>query len=115
MAKIEWRGNEIKNKMRSATRQGIDVTLASCVNTGKTFVLVETAVLQGSLMFKPAQDEGNEIVGHWGSFDVDYAIYQEIGPVSGVKIWNYKPYLRPSADQHYPELAGNIKSRYGSV
>ena len=103
-----WFGNRIKDKWLEAARQAIDETMADCVNTAKPLTPVRTGTLQGSERFEPAEVKGDEVVGEWGSFDVNYAIYVETG--SRGRFGRYM--LRQAADQHYPELKENIRRRY---
>ena len=48
------------------------------------------------------------MAGRWGSFDVNYALVQEILPEP-----RGRPYLRPAADQEYPKLKARLKARMG--
>ena len=107
--KLDWRGDEIKSRLLKAARQGIDETMADCVTDAKRETPVRTGTLQGSVRFEPAEVRGNEAKGTWGSFDVSYAIYVEIGTRGrpGVNM------LRDAADENYPKLDGNIRSRFG--
>lgn len=95
-----------------AIRNGMDETMAACVTMAKRLVRVDTANLQGSIQMRPAQTNGSKTRGEWGSYNVDYAIYQEIGPVTGVRNWSYTPYLRPSRDAEYPRLVERIRKHY---
>ena len=56
---------------------------------------------------RPAKVVADGIVGLWGSFDVNYAIYVEMGTGR----MRAQPYLRPAADHQYPMLAERIKRR----
>lgn len=108
---IKWNGDETKAKARKAVHDGIaEVVLGQCIATSKTLVRVDTAYLQGSIQ---ARDDsaGDNVKFTWGSFNVDYAIYQEIGPAGGSRVWGYTPYLRPSADENYPKIIPAIKAR----
>jgi hypothetical protein len=98
---LAWRGGAIVGRTKHATRQGLEETLARCVTMAMGLVRVEFGTLQGSLRYEML---GNE-EGEWGSFDVNYALFQELGT------WKMtaKPYLRPSADFEYPMLAARIR------
>lgn len=99
---LDWKGKGVQDKLLQATKDGIDTTMAAGVEEAKIRVNVRTGILQGSIRFEPARQEGARVVGRWGSFDVNYAIPQELGP-------NGRPYLRPASDLVYPLLAENIK------
>jgi hypothetical protein len=106
MSKVKWFGKQIMAKVEKAEMGAIDETCASCVPLAKDRVHVKTRILQGSIQFRPAQRDGKRIVGKWGSFDVNYALWQEVCPEP-----TGKPYLRVSADIEYPKLAARIKAR----
>lgn len=80
--------------------------MGECILQAKGLVHVDTATLQGSIRLETARAEGNGARGQWGSFDVGYAIFQELLPPSR----GGKAYLRPSADANYPHLAGHIRA-----
>ena len=107
--RLDWKGDEVKKRWLEAARQGIEETMAACVVDAKRETPVRTGTLQGSVRFEPAKVRGNEAKGTWGSFDVNYAVYVEVGTRGrpGVNM------LRDSADENYPKLAGNIRSRFG--
>lgn len=124
---LRWRGDEVQRRVERATRLGIDETTSACVNRSKVLAPVKTATLQGSIQMRPAERDARGWVGRWGSFDVRYAIFVEIGtrphridsPVYMPGIgWRYiglhpgtrpQPYLRPSADAIYPTLPARIR------
>ena len=105
---VEWRGAQVLDKLLKAVKDGIDETMAECVTEAVRIVPVDTTTLQGSLRVEPAEISRNEVVGEWGSFDVDYAIYVELGTYK----MRAQPYLRPSADREYPHLKGRIARRF---
>lgn len=108
MSKLIWHGDEIKRKVSEATRRGIDITTHSCVGPAKEKVRVDTGILQGSIKAEPAHHEpGRGWVGRWGSFDVNYALWQEIKTFRHA---GHQPYLRPTAEEEYPKLVERIKA-----
>lgn len=108
---VDWNGEQVKRKAVTASRKGIDETMSKCVIVAKGRVRVKTATLQGSLRMEPAVVLGQRIKGTWGSFDVNYALWQEIGTsrMSG------QPYLRPAADAEYPQLKARIKANFAGM
>lgn len=108
---LEWRGPEVAERVRAASLAGIDETLAACVVTAKADYRpghgLVTAALQGSVQMRPAEMQGDVGVGLWGSFDIDYAIYVEMGTA----LMAAQAQLRHAADQHYPSLAERIARR----
>lgn len=109
-SKLTWHGDAIKQRLQEAQRLAIDETTASCVGPAKDRVRVKTRILQGSIQFRPATREGSRTVGRWGSFDVNYALWQEITTFAHA---GHQPYLRPAAEEEYPKLAARVKARFG--
>jgi hypothetical protein len=107
--KLTWHGDAIKKRLDDAQRLGIDTTTAAAVTPAKQFVRVKTRILQGSIQSRQAVKEGGRWVGRWGSFNVNYALWQEIKAFSHA---GYRPYLRPAAEIEYPKLAGRIKAYF---
>jgi hypothetical protein len=101
-----WHGDDIKRDVERASIRGVDQTMAKCVTSAKGRVRVKTATLQGSLRFQPAVSFGVGVRGTWGSFDVNYALWQEIGTA----VMSAQPYLRPAADAEYPQLKRRIQA-----
>lgn len=99
---FRWHGDAQLRKLQEATKDAIDETMIQCVATSVGRVHTISTVLQGSIDYRPAKIERDGmVVGEWGSYLVDYAIYEEI----------LHPYLRPSADRHYPKLKERIARR----
>ena len=105
--RLNWRGKQIESKVLTASRRGIDVTLASCIAPAKRNTLVITGTAQGSIQFRPAVIRRNGAEGRWGSFQVDYFIWLEIGARGRPGHFM----LRRSADENYPKLARNIRAQ----
>ena len=59
-------------------------------------------------MFEPARVFGERVLGRWGSFNVNYFIFLEIGARG--RPGNFM--LRRAADQEYPKLPERIKARF---
>jgi hypothetical protein len=105
-SKFNWYGDKVKAKVERETRAAMDSILADCVNEAKGLVHVKTSTLQGGIQMRPTKNIDGVLTGLWGVWDVRYAVYQELPIFKGSK-----PYLRPSADKHYPKLAAEIKRR----
>ena len=133
--RLDWKGDQIKDRLLNAARQGIEETMAACVVDAKHNVPVATGTLQGSIQYEPPRIERNKAIGLWGSFDVVYAASVETGirpkvrkrrrgikraakgqgvrRVETRKNKGRKNFLRGAADKEYPKLAGNIRRRFG--
>jgi len=140
---LQWYGVEVKNHTLDAVRRGMDRTMADCVVVAKDLAPRKTAALQGSIQMRPTVEQGSALVGYWGSFGIDYAIYQEMGtgvyaggepyeirPRRRKALWwpgldhpvtsvmhpgiHARPYLRPAADACYPGLQDNIRMEYAA-
>ena len=99
--RFTWRGEQVKKKIREASKKGLDKTGADCVTTAKIRPRMPFmfGFLQGSMQMRPAEERDNKIVMLWGSFEIEYALYQELR----------KGFMRHAMDQHYGELVQNIK------
>ena len=130
-----WYGKAVTEKMRSAQIEGVNRTMAACVNEAKANHGWQnrTATLEGSIDIADyAASEADGVKGTWGSRDVLYALIHELGGiikpkkakalaipqddgsvrfVKSVEI-PARPYLRPAADNQYPKLAGRIKAAF---
>lgn len=104
---VPWRGQQVAMSVAQASAAAINEVMGDCVTMAKVLVRKKTTTLQGSIRLEPATPGSNLIRGTWGSFDVNYALWQEIGTGK----MTAQPYLQPSADQHYPTLAGRIKAK----
>lgn len=132
---LVWKGAAVTAKMREAQIAGVNGTMGACVIQAKTSHAWQnrTGVLEGSLGIADyAKVEGDGVAGSWGSQDVRYALIHELGgtivpkrakalaipqqdgSVRFVKSVTIppRPYLRPAADMHYPELAQKIRAAY---
>jgi hypothetical protein len=115
---LEWNGDKIAEKMKAAQREGIMRTLgvwsgeqgSGCIPEAKELVHYQYGTLQRSIKMDDKgvvfTNTGAEVL--WGSFDVNYAFWQEVLPTEK----GGKKYLRPSADKHYPQLADNIRKAF---
>ena len=136
---LDWRGDDVKRNTELAVEKGINDTLIDCVKTSKQLVPVRTAILQGSIQMRPAHEEGGQVVGEFGSYNNNYAVHVEFGtapheivPIRAkVLHWvvggkdffatrvhhpgsRARPFLRPSADQHFPSLPHRIAGYLGT-
>lgn len=111
MPVTKWNGRKLAAKARAAQMIGIDQTMARCVIMAKTLVRIKTATLQGSLRFEPARPSAGGVRGRWGSFDVNYALWQEIGTSK----MSAKPYLRPAGDFEYGLLGVRIRRAFAGM
>lgn len=101
---LDWNGEAVERNLKRATKAAMDDIASDCVDTAKGLVNVDTTALQGSIQSRPAEERGGSIVVLWGSFSINYALWQEILPPER----GGKAYLRPSADKHYPKLRERI-------
>ena len=104
---LDFKGKEVLSAVQNAAKDGIDETMAACVNEAKPNTPVVTGALQGSIRFAPAQVRRNAVEGEWGSFDIDYALAIEAG--TGSRPGSFM--LRNAADANYPNLSSNISKR----
>lgn len=118
---VDWKGKQVSEKLLAACERGMLETASECVATSKALVHKDTTSLQGSIRIDPegVRREGGQLSLDWGSHDIEYAIWQEFLPgeeMPGVGtrlLAGGKPYLRPSADEHYGELPERIRRAFG--
>lgn len=104
--KTKWYGEELKKKMDQVVPLAINSILADCVRESKAVVPVRTAILQGSIQMRVAEKGGSSgWSGTWGSWNVNYAIFVELG----TQFMRARSYLRSVADRLYPQLADRIR------
>jgi len=134
---LKWFGRQVTAKMRAAQVAGVNRTMAACVAEAKGSHSWQnrTGVLEGGIdVADYAAPETDGVRGTWGVRDVNYARIHELGgtivPVrakalaipdpddpGGVLMVKSvtipaRPYLRPAADKHYPDLARNIRRAF---
>ena len=106
---VNWKGPQVRKHVEDSAIFGINATMAAGLIVAKERVAVLTATLQGSLRIVDFARFFSGIArGRWGSADVNYALWQEIG----TSIQPGQPYMRPAADQEYSKLWQRIKSAF---
>lgn len=112
---IKWRGREVFNKVELAAARGIDRVMADSVVEAKDNhpFINRTGQLEGSIRIVDAALEAktNVIVGRWGVVDVLYARFVELGSDRAKEF----PFLRPAADNNYPNLAKFIRQEFRGI
>lgn len=113
MGFVNWNGDEWKEKIKEAALKGIDQVLGQCVTEAKSDHPWSniTGTAEGSIQMREAEEvsEGS-FHGEWGSYDVNYFIFLELGTE---KMSPY-PILRPTSDRLFPTLKDRIKENLGS-
>lgn len=120
---LDWKGDEVQKKMEACIKKGINQTMSAAVIHAKKNHPWQnrTGTLEGSIRpVVAARKEGDEFVGLWGSVDVAYALYLELGLkfnlVKGAASFGQRrrafPFLRPAAEVEYPKLAGRIAKHF---
>lgn len=103
--KFVWKGTARLDDAKEAVRKGIDLTTAAAVAPAKRETPVLTGIAQGSVRMEPAKQEGRRIVGRFGSWNVAYYIWLEIGARGRAG----RQMLRRAADAEFPNLFRNIQ------
>lgn len=107
MSGLDWRGEALLRRVAEASRAAIDETTEACVPVAQGLVHVDTGLLKSRIGTVPAEDRGDVVVGAFGvPDDPGYALPQEYLPQP-----QGKPYIRPAADQEFPQLAARIQER----
>ena len=108
--KLTWNGDQVQKQTLEAARKGLNATLADCVLQAQQSGYVPVAkvaggTLRSSLRFEAAKSSGNTLMGSFGSYTINYALWQEIG----TRFFAGKFYLRRSADIHFKQIPERIK------
>lgn len=107
--KIDWRGKLTRKQVVRAVEQGMNMNLARCVQVAKSFTPVRTGILQGSIRMEPAKElHPGVVVGYFGSWDVNYALYVEKGTI----YMSGRHMLQRGADQVFPKLGDDVKNAF---
>lgn len=106
MTIVNYRGLQVLANVQRATKQAIDETTEAAVQHARDnhSWVSRTGTLEASLRNEEAEQEGDDIVGRWGS-TVSYAIFLELGTVHS----EADPFIRPAGDAEHPKLARRIK------
>lgn len=134
---LDWKGEEVRDRVMLAAGRGINSILADCVVEAKRDAPVVTATLQGGIQMRPARQTGPTVVaGVWGIWNVKYALAVILGsrphvirprrkkalywegadhPVKSVQHpgTRGRDFVRPVADRLYPQLADRIRRELG--
>jgi hypothetical protein len=109
--RLDWRGKGLPPILREAARRAIDDTTAAAAIQAKsdhpTWKNV-TGTAEGSIRGDPARILSTVVRGLFGSFDVNYFIWLEIGARgrSGDRT------LRRAADKEFPHLGRRLRAHY---
>lgn len=106
MARLDWHGDDFKSRINRAIEDAMNATLIDAVAQTKQpgWTPFEFGNLVNSITFEGAKRDGGGMTGSFGSYDVHYAIYQEVGTYKMAGRF----YLRRAADQIFPTLPGRI-------
>lgn len=104
---FDWRGERVKDNAKRAAMDGLEITAALAVQHAKSSHgwNNRTGTAEGSIQMRPAVESADRIFVTWGSFDVHYFIYLELGTA-------FTPgdmTLQRAADATYPQLIPNIQ------
>jgi hypothetical protein len=110
----EFRGPAISKAMDEAQRLGLNETVAAAGAPALAKTPVKTGTAQGSIRFEPAQRIGSMWIASFGSYNVIYFIWLEIGARGrpGIRM------LQMAADEHFPTLRRRIQAhakRLGAI
>lgn len=104
---IDWKGDDLKRKLRGAEMRGIDDTMAAGAITFKGSHPGwhnRTGTAEGSVRtIEQSHEDSRGAVGRWGSTGVVYFIFLEI--LRGAA-------LRAAATVEYPRLLERIKQQF---
>ena len=102
-----WHGDEIAAELARATAEGMEAVAADFVRTAHPLTPVYQGFLRRSTKWDQVERHADGSLSlEMGSFDIDYAEYQERGTsrITG------KFFYQRAADATWPKLAERIKS-----
>ena len=103
----KWHGNEIAAEIERATVEGMETVAADFVRTAHPKTPVYQGFLRGSTKWGKVKRHADRSMSlEMGSFDIEYAEYQE----RGTALMPGKFFYQQSADQTWPKLGSRIKS-----
>lgn len=105
---LKWDGEKLAERVRNAQIVGVNKTMGEAVIHAKQNHPWQnrTGILEGSIniaSFAAAQQ--GAVSGQWGSLDVAYAVWLELGTAKTAAF----PFLRPAADATYKNLSRHIR------
>ena len=103
--KLEWHGDQVGEKYSNAAKLGLEATAAAMVAPAMEATPVKTGTARGSISFRPAARKGTAWVVLFGSFNVAYFIWLEIGHHS----YTGRRMLQNAVAQEWPNLQSRIK------
>ncbi len=106
---LNWKGRQVVAHVEQACILGLKMTGSNLLIESKSLVHYDTGDLSRSIQMRAPKKESGKIYMLWGSFDINYAFWQEVLPLP-----RGKAYLRPSADKWYPTLPRNIAKALGA-
>lgn len=125
---LEWRGQLVKQKMKRAARLAIDATMSAAIiharsghspgaHSAGRFESQSAELERGTRIVQRAKLTSRGVVGRWGVIAVAYARRIELGfqgkdSLGRVISTRPFPYLRPAAEEEYPNLAGRIRREF---
>lgn len=109
MARINWRGRQVLANVMAAATRAIDETTRDCARGAQGDAPPGS---KDKVHARPARTVGTEAAGQWGLYDHPRAAHAVAVERGGAK-WPGDPYLQPQQDQHYPRLAGRIRTELG--
>ena len=109
MAKVEstWFGDEIAKEIERATVEGLETVAADFVRTAHPLTPIYQGFLRRSTKWNPVKRHAEgKLSIEMGSFDIEYAEYQERGTAR----MEGKLFYQQSSDETWPKLGDRIKS-----
>lgn len=116
MAKFEWKGDDLKAKMKAATVQSVKETAKRVAEGGQARCRKDTHALEKSIKVQGEPTANGSVISvDVGSDDpkVPYAAKQELGPADPEEKYGFTPWLRPSFEENRGTLVKLIADKIG--
>ena len=103
----KWHGDEIAAEIERATVEGMEAVAADFVRTAHPLTPIYQGFLRRSTKWDKVERHADGSMSlEMGSFDIEYAEWQE----RGTALMPGKFFYQKSADQTWPKLGARIKS-----
>ena len=101
---LDYLGNQVKTKVDNSARAAMHIVIRKCVHDAKENAPFKSGRLKKSIRMMEESSFFSRLFRRkrtitWGSFGVDYALWQEIGTTRMEGKW----FLRNAASKFYPD------------
>lgn len=104
---MTWDDHGLINRWRGAAKDSMNEALSDATLLAMVKAPRDTGFMANTITIEGTHEEGGKLVGRFGNWVAEYALWQEIGTSK----MSAQPYLRPAADEVFPTLQARLKGR----